>query len=102
MSTVQIGPFSIDSQRDKAILEHFDHEQAKGNNRSATFRSVMKQHFQNTSTLERVSATLEAIQEQLDRVEKMLLQGNFSVMLSSGTENNNDDVLGKLDVLFKE
>lgn len=98
MATVVVGPFSIDSEADEAILEYF----TKGTqNRSAAFRAAMKQAIENTSTLTRISMSIAEIQEQLNRIERWMQKG---LIITQEIQRNdvNADVLKKLDSLFGE
>lgn len=98
MATVTVGPFSIDTDQDVAILEYF----SAARNKSAAFREAMGLALKNTATLESVSIALGEIQTQFDRLENRLKDGVAAMAQEVQTENKgpNADVKDRLDSLF--
>ena len=98
MATVAVGPFSVDTEQDKAIIAYF----SAARNRSAAFREAMGLALKNAATLESVSVALAEIQAQLDRLENRLQDGVVALAQEAKAESKdpNADVHGKLGGLF--
>jgi hypothetical protein len=98
MATVAVGPFSVDTEQDKAIIAYF----SAARNKSAAFREAMGLALKNTATLESVSIALTEIQTQFDRLENRLQAGVVALAQDAQPENKdpNADVHGKLSGLF--
>jgi hypothetical protein len=97
MATVTLGPFSVDTKQDAAIIAYYN----DARNKSQAFRIAMSDAIDNTATLEKVSIALEEIQAQLDRVEARLKDG-VSVVYHEATKRQNEytDLEDKLGGLF--